>query len=131
MKKRNLLVMLFALVLIFTSCGNKADGDAVATVDGVAIPQSTFDLYYRIQRNQVTSYAGEDALDQTADKLGRTYGEVLRTNLLDSLISRQVVLNAASNEDLGDIDALVNEEFDKYIEAVGKEDFEKDRKSVV
>lgn len=125
MKKRNLLVTLLALVLILTACGNKNTGDAVATVDGVEVPQKTFDLYYKIKRDQAVSLAGEEYLNQPIDKLGRSAGEILRTMILDSVINQQVILNAASDVDLGDIDSLVEEELKNYKEAVGEDNYKK------
>ncbi|NLD18098.1 MAG: hypothetical protein GX666_11055 [Tissierellia bacterium] len=122
MNKKKILITMMAFALLLTGCGGGKSG-AVATVDGVDIPQETFDLYYKIQRESLVSQMGEEALEQQNDKLGRTTGEVVRTNILDNLISNQVVLNAAKDADLGDIDAITDEQIATEKEYSGEEQF--------
>ena len=122
--KRKSLLLILALMLVLTACGNKGAKDGVAaTVDGVEIPQKTFDLYYGIKRQQVVAQIGEEGLKQPMDKLERSAGEILRENILNSLISNQVILNAANNEDLGDIDAKVAEQINMEKEMAGEDIF--------
>lgn len=94
------------------------------------IPQKTFDLYYGIKRQQVVAQIGEEGLKQPMDKLERSAGEILRENILNSLISNQVILNAANNEDLGDIDAKVAEQINMEKEMAG-EDFFKENLAAI
>lgn len=126
MKKRNLLLlMMLAFALVFTGCkagGGKKDG-ICAVVDGVEIPQKNFDLYYGIQRDGIVGQVGEEMMNQPVDKLGRTYGELLRENIFSSLISNQVILNQANKEDLGDIDAKVKEQIAQEKELSGEDVF--------
>lgn len=112
-------------MLVLTACsGNKGAKDGVAaTVDGVDIPQKTFDLYYGIQRQQIVAQIGEEGFKQPMDKLERSYGELLRENILNSLISNQVILNAAKDEDLGDIDGKVDEQVKMEKEMSGEDIF--------
>lgn len=129
--KRKSLLLILALMLVLTACGNKGGKDGVAaTVDGVEIPQKTFDLYYGIKRQQVVAQIGEEGLKQPMDKLERSAGEILRENILNSLISNQVILNAANNEDLGDIDAKVAEQINIEKEMAG-EDFFKENLAAI
>ncbi len=129
--KRKSLLLILALMLVLTACGNKGAKDGVAaTVDGVEIPQKTFDLYYGIKRQQVVAQIGEEGLKQPMDKLERSAGEILRENILNSLISNQVILNAANNEDLGDIDAKVAEQINMEKEMAG-EDFFKENLAAI
>lgn len=122
--KRKSLLLILALMLVLTACGNKGAKDGVAaTVDGVEIPQKTFDLYYGIKRQQVVAQIGEEGLKQPMDKLERSAGEILRENILNSLISNQVILNAANDEDLGDIDAKVEEQIKMEKEMAGEDIF--------
>ncbi|WP_054251840.1 peptidylprolyl isomerase [Neofamilia massiliensis] len=122
--KRKSLLLILALMLVLTACGNKGAKDGVAaTVDGVEIPQKTFDLYYGIERQRIVAQIGEEGLNQPMDKLERSAGEILRENILNSLISNQVILNAAKDEDLGDIDATVEEQVKMEKEMSGEDIF--------
>ncbi len=122
MNKKKILITMMAVALLLTGCGGGKSG-AVATVDGVDIPQETFDLYYKIQRENLVSQMGEEALEQPYDQLGRTTGEVVRTNILDNLISNQVVLNAAKDADIGDVDAITDQQMATEKEYSGEEQF--------
>lgn len=122
MNRKKILITMMAIALLVTGCGGGKDG-VVATVDGSEISQETFDLYYRIRRENFVSQAGEDALNEKFDELGRTNGEVIREDILNSLISNQVVLNAAKDEDLGDLDTLVEEQVKAEKEYNGEEQF--------
>lgn len=131
MKTKKILVLMMAFALFLTACGKGGAKDGVAaTVDGVEIPQKSFDLYYGIQRSQIVSQLGEDYFNQPVDKLGRSYGELLRENILKSLISNQVILNAAKDEDLGDIDGIVEEQINNEKSMSGDELFAKNLESI-
>lgn len=99
MHKRRMLMMVLALVMIFTACSSSKNG-AVATVDGVDISQERYDAYYMIQRSQMVAQVGEEFLDSKieGDNFNRTYGEALREDTLDMLINHQVILNAAEKD---------------------------------
>lgn len=122
MNKKTILITMMALALLFTGCGGGKDG-AVATVDGVEISQDTFDLYYKIRRQTVVAQLGEEGLEQPFDELGRTTGEVIREDILDNLITNQVVVNAAKDVDLGDLDGKAQEQIDLEKEYTGEEQF--------
>lgn len=127
MKNKKIIVLMMALIFIMTGCnsGTNSDGEELAaTVDGVGIPQRTFDVYYGIRRDDVVNQLGEEGLNQPMDRLNRTYGELLRENILDSLISNQVILNAAQEEDLGDVDTKVDEQINMEKQMSGDEGFQ-------
>lgn len=128
MKNKKILVGIMVLMLVLVGCNNATTGtdgeELVATVDGVGISQRTFDIYYGIQRDSIVNQLGEEGLNQPMDRLNRTYGELLRENILDSLISNQVILNAAEEEDFGDIDTLVDEQINMEKEMSGEEGFQ-------
>ena len=122
MNKKTILITMMALAVLFSGCGGGKDG-AVATVDGVEISQDTFDLYYKIRRQTVVAQLGEEGLEQPFDNLGRTTGEVIREDILDNLITNQVVINAAKDVDLGDLDGKAQEQIDLEKEYTGEEQF--------
>lgn len=129
MKKNKIIVLMMALALVvLAGCnsggGKEIDGvEMAAAVDGVGIPQKNFDVFYGIQREALVAQGGEEALEQPMDRLKRTTGEVLRENILNSLISNQVIINAAQEEDLGDIDTKVQEQIDMEKQMSGEEFF--------
>lgn len=128
MKKNKILLVMMAFALVvLAGCnsGSKTiDGvEMAAAVDGVGIPQKIFDIYYGIQRDNLVSQTGEEGLNQPMDRLNRNTGEILRENILDSLISNQVIINAAQEEDLGDIDTKVDEQIQTEKDMTGEDFF--------
>lgn len=122
---KKIIFLMMALVLVFVGCGGGKEG-VVATVDGEDISQEKFDLYYKIQRESFVSQLGEEALEEPfqGDRLNRTTGEILRENLLNSLIQNQVILNKANEADLGDIDSKVDEQISMEKEFIGEDVFQ-------
>lgn len=128
MKKNKILLVMMAFALVvLAGCNSDSktiDGvEMAAAVDGVGIPQKIFDIYYGIQRDNLVSQTGEEGLNQPMDRLNRTTGEILRENILDSLISNQVIINAAQEEDLGDIDTKVDEQIQTEKDMTGEDFF--------
>lgn len=120
--KRRILVMVLALTMLVTACSS-GSSDAVATVDGVDIPQEIFNAYYGIQRESLIAQLGPDALDEVVDPdLGRTAGEMLRKGLLDSLITNQVLINEANKLELN-VDDELEEQISMEKEIQGEEAF--------
>ncbi|MDO5028407.1 MAG: peptidylprolyl isomerase [Bacillota bacterium] len=130
MKRIKSLLLILVLALALTACsGGKGEKDGVAAiVDGVEIPQKHFDLYYGIERPRIVAQLGEEGFNQPVDKLERSYGELLRENILNSLISNQVILNQTEGEDLGDIEAMVDEQIKMEKEMLGEEAFQENLK---
>ena len=128
MKKNKILLVMMAFALVvLAGCNSDSktiDGvEMAAAVDGVGIPQKIFDIYYGIQRDNLVSQTGEEGLNQPMDRLNRNTGEILRENILDSLISNQVIINAAQEEDLGDIDTKVDEQIQTEKDMTGEDFF--------
>lgn len=121
MRLKKILIALLALTLVLSGCSSQKEG-VVATVDGTDIDQYKFDFYYYIQREQLVAYSGEEALEQGQeyDEFGRTFGEVMRTQLLDNLIENQVIINAAIEAGI-DVEDQLNEQIQAQKDASGEE----------
>ncbi len=122
--KKILLIAVLVMTVLMGACQEKKEG-VVATVDGVDISQDLFNTYYKIQRKTFVQQQGEEALDKPFDELGRTAGEVIRTQILDNLITNQVLLNEADKLDLGDIETGVKEQIANEKKFFGEENFKK------
>lgn len=122
MNKRKIILIMMVFALLLTACSGGKEG-VVATVDGVDIPQEKFDLFYKIQRQNIVSQMGEESLGEVFDNLGRTTGEVVRTNILDNLITNQVAINAAKKMNFEGIETMADEQIVLEKEYAGEEQF--------
>ena len=97
MKKiKKIIISLLSLSLClvyFTSCKkNNTDKNAIALVDGEAIEKEVFDKELEFYLTFYTKKYGDTYLEEKSSK-GKTNKEVLRDDLLDSMIKDQVMLN--------------------------------------
>lgn len=120
---KKIIVLMMALVLLLAGCGAKGEEGVVATVDGEPISQEKFDLYYKIQRQAMVAQFGEEALNQPMDKLNRTAGELMREDLLDNLVLNQVIINAAKEAGVDNVDEEVAERIAAEKEIRGEDQF--------
>lgn len=93
-KKVIISLLSFGLCLsVLSSCKkNKTDEDAIALVDGQAIDRETFDKELEFYLAFYTKKNGDAYLDNKNSK-GKTNKEILRDDLLDSMIKDQVMIN--------------------------------------
>ena len=117
-------------MMIFTACSSSGNG-AVATVDGVDITQEKFDTYYMVQRTQMVDQVGEEFLAEKieGDKFNRTYGEALREDVLNMLVTHQVLLNAADEAGI-DMSEMAQELLAQDKEFSGEENFNESLKQL-
>ena len=97
MKKiKKIIISLLSLSLClvyFTSCKkNNTDKNAIALVGGEAIEKEVFDKELEFYLTFYTKKYGDTYLEEKSSK-GKTNKEVLRDDLLDSMIKDQVMLN--------------------------------------
>ena len=102
MKKiKKIIISILSLSLclfIFSSCKkDKNDGNAIALVDGKEIKREDFDKELEFYLAFYSRKYGEDYLDSKNSK-GKTFKELLRDDLLDSMIKDQVMLNDLSKK---------------------------------
>lgn len=92
-KKIIIKILSFCLCfLLFSSCNKKADENTVAIVDGEAISKEVFDKELKFYLAFYAKKYGESYLDEKNSK-GKTNKDVLRDDLLDSIIKDQIMLN--------------------------------------
>ncbi len=93
-KKIIINLLSFSLCLgIFTSCQKDKDNShTIAIVDGEAIEKETFDKELGFYLDFYTKKYSEDYLEEKSKK-GKTNEEIIRENLLDSMIKDQIMLN--------------------------------------
>lgn len=97
MKKiRKIIISLLSLslcLIIFSSCKkNNTNENAIALVDGEPIDKEVFDKELEFYLSFYTKKYGDSYLEDKNSK-GKTNKEVLRDDLLDSMIKDQVMLN--------------------------------------
>lgn len=92
------LLSLSLFLIILTSCNkNQKNTNAIALVDGKAIERQTFDKELEFYLAFYTKKYGESYLDEKNSK-GKTNKELIRDELLDSMIKDQVMLNDLANK---------------------------------
>lgn len=97
MKKiKKIIISLLSLslcLIIFTSCKkNNANENAIALVDGEAIDKEMFDKELEFYLTFYSKKYGDSYLENKNSK-GKTNKDLLRDDLLDSMIKDQVMLN--------------------------------------
>ncbi|WP_311516212.1 SurA N-terminal domain-containing protein [uncultured Anaerococcus sp.] len=100
-KKKNLIaktnrifICITILTLILVGCRRKenSDGDYLALVNGRPISSESFSKELKFYQNYYSKLYGEEYLDKK-DKNGNTNDEILRKELLDSMIKDQVMVD--------------------------------------
>ncbi|MDO5725806.1 MAG: peptidylprolyl isomerase [Tissierellia bacterium] len=123
-KKVGLIALTIILVVLATACSKNKPEGAVATVNGEPISEEIFEAYYRIQRDKVVMYYGEEALEQKLDPSSdMTQGEMLRRNILDQLAVNEAMVQEAKKANLEATDAEIEEEVNEILNEVGEEEF--------
>ena len=102
MKKiRKIIISVLSLslcIFIFSSCKKNTNNEnAIALVDGEAIKKDVFDKELEFYLAFYTKKYGESYLDKKNTK-GKTHKELIRDDLLDSMIKDQVMLNDLSKK---------------------------------
>lgn len=127
-KSKILVTLILAIMLLSTACSKKGPEGVVATVDGAEISQETFDTYYGINRGYIVNNVGEEGLNETNES-GKTYGQIIREQVLDSLIYNQIMVNKAKEKGI-DVQEKVKEQLASEKEYLGEEEFNKLLKSL-
>lgn len=92
------LLSLSLFLIILTSCNkNQKNTNAVALVDGKAIERQNFDKELEFYLAFYTKKYGDSYLDNKNSK-GKTNKDLIRDELLDSMIKDQVMLNDLANK---------------------------------
>lgn len=123
--KKILIICLIAIFAIgLGGCVNKNVEGLVAEVNGEEITQEEYDSEFAIYKTQFEAQLGEGALEQAGSD-GLTYGEVLKTNILEKLIMEKLVEKETSNLKISVTDEEVKVKMDEYLEEMGgQEKFE-------
>ncbi len=130
MKKILMIVLIVALVLSATACGDNAStdgasgsaqttvaqGDVLATVNGQVVDKALFDKAFTMLELSYRQQYGEDVMSR--DVNGKTLGDALKVELLDSLVTELILHDHLTKENFA-IDAkTLDEAFAKYEQAI-------------
>ena len=113
MKHHPVVFMAVAAALTLVSCKHSPPASVAAQVNGHSITYAELDRYYQTQQQQVPEGSSEDLV--MAQKL----------ELLNSLITNEIMLQRAEKMGLSAVDADVDTELNKMKAPYTKEDFEK------
>lgn len=119
-KKIFVALLLLILSLVLTSCVKPKEG-LVATVNGEEITQVEFDSDFQVFKNLYERQLGEGALSQTGED-GRTFGEVLKEEILEKIIIERIIAKQAESMDITVTDEEVKAQMDQYLVIMGGEE---------
>lgn len=122
-KTKVFISLILMLLFVATACSKKGPEGVVAKVDGAEISQETFDTYYGINRGYIVNNVGEEGLLETNES-GKTYGQIIREQVLDSLIYNQIMVNKAREKGI-DVKDKVEGQLKSEKEYLGEEEFKK------
>lgn len=113
--KKLLIFLLFVNIISLTisGCGNSQEEGAVAKVNDDIITQEEFDENFEITKNVYQRQLGEDSLSQEISD-GNTYEDVLKNNLLETLITEKIIAEKLDEMGMMITDEEVDEAIDKY-----------------
>ena len=110
-------------ILALTGCGTRQE-EAVAKVNGQVISKADFDRNFDIYRRTYEEQFGPEVMNQDAGD-GRTFEEAIKENILEKLITEEVIVQVAQKNNITVSDEELTEEIDGYKKLLGsKENFE-------